>query len=100
VCEASDGASACAELTRFRESCRVVVTDWKLGEDDPEGVIRSLRRIREDLIVFVISGYAPEQRSIDSLGIRRWFTKPYDRSLLDLEIQRALYLAKREGAGE
>jgi two-component system, cell cycle sensor histidine kinase and response regulator CckA len=93
VVEAKNGAEAKAELLRYRESCRVLVMDWRIEGEKPGESIRSLRRIREDLIVIVISGYAPDLRAVESFGIRRWFTKPYDRAILDLEIQRALYLA-------
>ncbi len=98
VCEAESGDTACAEVARYRDSCRVAVMDWKLAGEEPGDVIRALRRIRDDLIVMVVSGYAPDQKSMEAYGIRRWFTKPYDRNLLDLELQRALYLADKTEA--
>jgi len=92
VSEGRNAAEAAAELERYRDECRVAVTDWKLDHEEPAAVIARLRAIRPDLIVIVVSGYAPDPRAIETLGIQRWFTKPYDRNLLDLEIQRALYL--------
>lgn len=90
VCEASSCDEAKVELARNVEDCRVLIMDWNLGNDDPAQVIRSLRSIREDLAVIVVSGYLPQQKKIDLLGIQKWFTKPYDKFLLDLEIQKVL----------
>lgn len=91
VCEASNCDEAKVELARNVEECRVLIMDWNLGNDDPAQVIRSLRSIREDLAVIVVSGYPPpQQKKIDLLGIQKWFTKPYDKFLLDLEIQKVL----------
>lgn len=82
-------------LQEHKDECRVVVMDWKLKDDDPHEAIRRFREIREDLIVIVVSGYAPQSASINSMKIFRWLTKPYDKNKLDLEIQKALYLAKK-----
>jgi DNA-binding NtrC family response regulator len=65
--------------------------DWKLGTDDPHNVIKSLRVIKPELIVIVVSGYPPRQESIKAMNICKWITKPYDKNQLDLEIQRALH---------
>ncbi|MBN1761283.1 MAG: response regulator [Chitinispirillaceae bacterium] len=99
VLEASDGSEALEELKKNFESCSVLIMDWKLGNENPHQVIRSLRSIRRDLIVIVVSGYPPQEKSIEKMMITRWFTKPYDRNLLDIEIQRALHRvqAKRHG---
>ncbi|MFP4163945.1 MAG: ATP-binding protein [Chitinispirillaceae bacterium] len=90
VCEASDCDEARVELSRNARECQVLVMDWNIGNDNPAHVIRSLREIREDLVVIVVSGYLPQKKKIEQLDIRRWFTKPYDKYLLDLEIQKAL----------
>lgn len=95
VGEAQNLVEAMADLRAHRDTCRVVVMDWKLNADSAEDVIRELRRIRPDLVTIVVSGYAPKEAKIRKLGIHRWFTKPYDKNLLDIEIQRALYLASR-----
>ena len=99
VLEASDGDEALGALRENARACSVLIMDWKLGNENPHQVIRSLRSIRRDLIVIVVSGYPPQEKSIESMMITRWFTKPYDRNLLDIEIQRALHRvqAKRHG---
>ncbi len=99
VLEASDGSEALEALKENARSCNVLIMDWKLGNEDPHQVIRSLRSIRRDIIVIVVSGYPPQEKSIETMMITRWFTKPYDRNLLDIEIQRALHRvqAKRRG---
>lgn len=96
ICEAGNLGDGMAQLSRFRDDCDVVVMDWKLGDADPHKVVSSLRQIKPGVVVIVVSGYPPNQRSIDELGIQRWFTKPYDKNQLDVEIQRALYM-KRNG---
>jgi DNA-binding NtrC family response regulator len=95
VCEASNLEEGMRELKNHQEECEVVIMDWKLGREDPHHVISSLRSIKKDIIVIVVSGYPARQKSIEEMNICKWFTKPYDKNQLDLEIQRALFLAKR-----
>jgi CheY-like chemotaxis protein len=90
ILEASSGNEAAQRLKDNAESCRLLITDWKIDGETPGEVIETLRAIRPDLKVFVVSGYAPNTASIEKLGIYRWFTKPYDKNALDLEMQRAL----------
>jgi two-component system, cell cycle sensor histidine kinase and response regulator CckA len=85
---APDEAETC--LKANKEKCRVLVTDWKLSSEEPQQMIKNMRSIREDLVVIVVSGYPPQTKSIETLKIYRWFTKPYDKNALDNEIQRAL----------
>jgi two-component system cell cycle sensor histidine kinase/response regulator CckA len=91
IIEASTGSEAIGALTANREKCRVIVTDWKLGSEEPQELIKKLREIRNDLIVIVVSGYPPIAKSIETLKIYRWFTKPYDKNSLDITLQRALH---------
>jgi len=91
VLEAADGGEAVQLLRNNSDTCKVVIMDWKLGNENPVTIIRNLRSINPGLIVMVVSGYPPEEKSIASMQISRWFTKPYDRNMLDLEIQRALH---------
>ncbi len=95
--EARNLAEAVSELEQHRDTCRAVIMDWRLETDSPEEVLKALRRVRPDLIAIVVSGYAPDKRAMKAYGIRKWFTKPYDKNLLDIEIQRSLYLAGRPG---
>ncbi|MBD3320274.1 MAG: response regulator [Chitinivibrionales bacterium] len=91
-CEASNQEEALATLKRYRDECDVVIMDWKLGTDDPHKLIDNLRKIKQGIAVIVVSGYPPpKQKNLNALGIRKWFTKPYDKNMLDLEIQKALY---------
>jgi len=91
ICEASDVEEGVCELGKYVQECELVIMDWKLGNDDPHAVIKSLRAIKPRLIVIVVSGYPPRPKSILSLNIFKWITKPYDKNQLDLEIQKALY---------
>jgi two-component system, cell cycle sensor histidine kinase and response regulator CckA len=90
ILEASSSDEAEKFLRANREKCRVLVMDWKIAGEDPHDVVMKLRAIREDLIVIVVSGYPPRTKSIETLHIFRWFTKPYDKNQLNIEIQRAL----------
>ena len=94
VLEATSGDEAIQQLKKNVETCQVVIMDWKLGNEDPHHVIRRLRVLRPDLVVIVLSGYPPQEKSIASMHIARWVTKPYDSKLLDIEIQRALHKAQ------
>ncbi len=94
VLEATNCEEAVEVLTKNIEICRVMIMDWKLGNEDPHYVIKRLRLIRPDLIVIVLSGYPAQQESIERMRIARWVTKPYDSKLLDIEIQRALHKAQ------
>jgi len=89
--EASDIEEGVRELRKYAHECELVIMDWKLGADDPHAVIKSLRDIKPELIVIVVSGYPPRPDSIKSMNIFKWITKPYDKNQLDIEIQRALY---------
>jgi nitrogen-specific signal transduction histidine kinase len=91
ILEASNGGEALESLKTNKEKCRILITDWKLGNDDPHDLIRKLRTIKEDLIVIVVSGYPPISKSVEDLRIFHWFTKPYDKNALDIAIQRALH---------
>jgi PAS domain S-box-containing protein len=98
VLEASNRAEGVQALSEVSGACDVLVMDWKLGDENPHGVINALRAINPDLLILVVSGYAPEQKSINEMNIYRWFTKPYDKGRLDLEIQKALHYRRRESA--
>lgn len=91
VLEAADGAEALQTIRNNVAICKVVIMDWKLGNENPHHIIRNIRNVNPDLIVIVVSGYPPDEKSIAAMHIARWLTKPYDRNLLDLEIQRALH---------
>ena len=91
VIEASNREEAINALRANVKECEVVIMDWKLGNENPHEIIKTLRSIKKDLIVIVVSGYAPQQKSIHSMNIHKWFTKPYDKNQLDIEIQRALH---------
>ncbi|MBN2036876.1 MAG: response regulator [Chitinispirillaceae bacterium] len=88
--EASTSEEAAKLLREYHGKCRVLITDWKLAGEDPYKVIENLRSIKQELIVIVVSGYPSPGKSIERLRIYRWFTKPYDKNQLDIEIQRAL----------
>ncbi|MBN1131406.1 MAG: response regulator [Chitinispirillaceae bacterium] len=91
IIEASIGSEAIEALKANREKCRIIITDWRLGSEDPQELIKKLREIRNDLIVIVVSGYPPIAKSIETLNIYHWFTKPYDKNALDITLQRALH---------
>jgi len=93
TCEAGSLAEARRELTHWRTECRVLVMDWHIEGEEPSRILRELRAIVPSLLVIVVSGYLPDRAAIRDLGICRWFTKPYDRNLLDVEIQRTLFMA-------
>lgn len=90
VIEASSRDEAINKL-RADSECQIVIMDWNLGNENPHELIKKLRSINKDLIIIVVSGYAPQYKSIDSMNIQKWFTKPYDKNQLDIEIQRALH---------
>jgi signal transduction histidine kinase/CheY-like chemotaxis protein len=98
TCEASDVEGAARELRDHVDACDLLMMDWKLGSDNPHSVIQTLRGIKPQLIVIVVSGYPPRQESIKAMNICKWITKPYDKNQLDLEIQRALYSHSRAQA--
>ncbi|MDG5814542.1 ATP-binding protein [Chitinispirillales bacterium ANBcel5] len=87
VCEAVNQESAKAELIKNRDKCDLVIMDWSIENEDPVRIINSLRQIKRDITIIVVSGYPPNQQCIESFKIHRWFTKPYDKNRLDSEIQ-------------
>ncbi len=89
--EANDRETALKALRDNRDNCEIVLMDWNMGTEKPAETISRLREIKPDISIIIISGYAPDQKSIDELGIHKWFTKPYDKNRLDLEIQRILH---------
>jgi two-component system cell cycle sensor histidine kinase/response regulator CckA len=95
ICEATDIDTGVAELKKHPDT-GVVIMDWKLGSEDPHHAIQVLREARKNLTVIVVSGYPPVQKSIDEMKIFKWFTKPYDKNQLDIEIQRALHVLARQ----
>jgi CheY-like chemotaxis protein len=98
VTEGMNKQEAIRGLRRFKKECEVAILDWKLGGENPHRLVESLRDIRPDLIIFVVSGYPPNEKDIADLNIVRWFTKPYDKNRLDLEIQRALHLKEKHAS--
>jgi PAS domain S-box-containing protein len=90
ILEASTSDEAAKLLRESGGKCRILITDWKIAGEDPHHVIEKLRAIKSELIVIVVSGYPPPTKSIEKMKIYRWFTKPYDKNQLDIEIQRAL----------
>jgi PAS domain S-box-containing protein len=90
ILEASTSDEAAKHLRETGGKCRILITDWKIAGEDPHRVIEKLRLIKPELVVIVVSGYPPPTKSIEKLKIYRWFTKPYDKNQLDIEIQRAL----------
>lgn len=91
VIEVGTRDEAISKLRTNVDVCEIVIMDWNLGNENPKEIIKALREIKKDLIVIVVSGYAPQQKYIENMNIQKWFTKPYDKNLLDIEIQRALY---------
>ncbi len=91
VFEASTPEDALQWMKNPQLNCDVLIMDWRLGNENPHSVIRLLRRIKKDLIVIVVSGYPPNHKSIEEMQITKWFTKPYDKNQLDIEIQRSLH---------
>ncbi len=92
--EAQNGKQAREEMKKEGNKCEVLIMDWKLEDESPEDVIKSLRKIEPDLIVIVVSGYAADKKAVKKLNIQRWFIKPYNKNRLDLEIQKAIYLKR------
>ncbi len=82
-------------LKKHIDDCKILIMDWKLPDNDPHTVIANYRALKPDLIIIVVSGYPPAQKSMKEMKIFRWITKPYDKNRLDYEIQKALHLAKK-----
>jgi PAS domain S-box-containing protein len=91
VIEASNSEEAIQKLKANSETISILIMDWKIGNENPHAIINSLRAIRNNLIILVVSGYSPQQSSIEKMRIQRWFTKPYDKNQLDIEIQKILH---------
>jgi PAS domain S-box-containing protein len=94
--EASNADEAAEALSKHVQDCEVVIMDWRLGADDPHQVIQRLRAIKENIVIFVVSGYSPKRKSIEQMKIEKWFTKPYEKNVLDIEIQKAVYKLRRQ----
>lgn len=91
VIEASNSEEAIQRLKANLEAVTILIMDWKIGNENPHNIINNLRTIKNDLVVLVVSGYSPQQSSIEKMRIQRWFTKPYDKNQLDIEIQKILH---------
>jgi PAS domain S-box-containing protein len=96
VCEASTINEGVKELIKHKNECEVAILDWKLGSEDPKMAINKLREINPSLIIIVVSGYPIDKNSAEEMKIWKWFTKPYDKNLLDREIQKALFYQKKQ----
>jgi two-component system, cell cycle sensor histidine kinase and response regulator CckA len=92
VIEASNSEEGVAAMEGHKEECRVVIMDWRLAGENPHKVIDKLRSVNPQAVIIVVSGYPPHQKSIEEMDIFRWFTKPYDKNRLDLEVQKALHM--------
>jgi PAS domain S-box-containing protein len=91
VIEASNSEEAIQRLKVNIDAVSILIMDWKIGNENPHHIINNLRTIKNDLVVLVVSGYSPQQSSIEKMRIQRWFTKPYDKNQLDIEIQKILH---------
>lgn len=89
---AGDGADALDYLQSSRPD--FVLLDMMLPRCDGATMLRTLRRdpSYNDLKVFAISGYPPEQLGIDAdkAGIHRWFQKPINAEALLGELREQL----------
>lgn len=89
---AGDGADALDYLQATRPD--FVLLDMMLPRCDGATMLRTLRRdpSYNDLKVFAISGYPPEQLGIDAdkAGIDRWFQKPINAEALLGELREQL----------
>ncbi|MBN1600396.1 MAG: response regulator [Chitinispirillaceae bacterium] len=91
VIEASNSDEAIQKLKANSDVVSIAIMDWRIGNENPHVIINNLRAIKNNLVVIVVSGYSPQQSSIEKMRIHRWFTKPYDKNQLDIEIQRILH---------
>ncbi len=90
VYECGNSSECVMMLKRHSDECTTLIMDWKIEEEDPAEVIESVRSIKEDIIIFVVSGYQENTEMVKRYGITKWFMKPYDKNHLDYAIQRAL----------
>ncbi len=93
VYEASNSDEALLKMRANQSSIETIIMDWKIGNENPHDVIKAIRLLKDDIIVIVVSGYPPHHKSIEEMHIHKWFTKPYDKNQLDIEIQKALHRA-------
>jgi PAS domain S-box-containing protein len=97
VIEGANSEEGVAVMEQHKEDCRVVIMDWRLAGENPHKVIDKLRSVNPQAVIIVVSGYPPREKSIEEMNIFRWFTKPYDKNRLDLEVQKALYVQPKNG---
>lgn len=86
VLTASDGAGAAQALAR--EKVDLVITDMKMPRMDGLDVVRTVRNLRPDLPVILLSGYAVEDRAETAVReASRFLKKPFEiselRSVMD-----------------
>lgn len=93
VYEASNSDEALLKMRANKSSIEAIIMDWKIGNENPHDVIKAMRLLKDDIVVIVVSGYPPHHKSIEEMDIQKWFTKPYDKNQLDIEIQKALHRA-------
>jgi PAS domain S-box-containing protein len=91
VIEASNSDEAIQKLKTNSDVVSIAIMDWRIGNENPHVIINNLRAIKSNLVFIVVSGYSPQHSSIEKMRIHRWFTKPYDKNQLDIEIQRILH---------
>lgn len=95
VVETVDRDEAISALKKNYTACDLIIMDWKLANEDPLMIIETLRALKPQLQVMVVSGYPAPDGDLGRFNIHKWFTKPYDKNQLDLEIQKVLHSLKK-----
>lgn len=85
-----DGSAAIDRLRK--EPFDVVVTDLKLPGADGLEVLRQAKKVDENIVVIVVTGYASVDSALDAgrLGTFEYIPKPYTPSVLRASVDRAI----------
>ncbi len=87
---AEDGASALEKIRN--NNFDMVICDLKMPIMDGMTLIRNVKRIDDDILIMVITGYATVETAKDAIkcGCYDYITKPFDAEELGLIVKRAL----------
>lgn len=91
---AGDGAEALAMLRNAGKAYHLVVSDVNMPRMDGLELLKQIRRLHEDVVVIVITGYGTIESAVEAvkLGAFDYLTKP----IVDQEIEATLAKALRQ----
>ena len=81
-----------------KENFDLIITDLKMPDLDGMDVLKEVRRLKNDVIVIMITAYGTIEKAVEALktGAFDYITKPFNRDELKIAVDKALKIKRLE----